>query len=145
MCHNYEDFGMIHQLADFIEENKIQLFVVDTVDRESWSPKDGSCMITEGGSTMTLMERTLGNILEDPAITEIAPDAISKWDLSKEEFYGWTLQEIADRMGWGCLERGFKRLFKAAEREYYFRLYSDEECAAAPEKKDRNLRSRAHV
>ena len=40
MCHNYEDFGMIHQLADFIEENKIQLFVVNTVDRESWSPKD---------------------------------------------------------------------------------------------------------
>ena len=38
MCHNYEDFGMIHHLADFIEENKIQLFVVDTVDRESWSP-----------------------------------------------------------------------------------------------------------
>ena len=88
---------------------------------------------------MTLMERTLGIILEDPAIAEIAPDAISKWDLSKEEFYGWTLQEIADRMGWGCLERGFKRLFKAAEGEYYFRLYSDEECAAAPEKKDRNL------
>ena len=39
MCRNYEDFGMIHQLADFIEENKIQLFVVDTVDRESWSAK----------------------------------------------------------------------------------------------------------
>ena len=39
MCHNYEDFGMIHQLADFIEDNRIQLFVVDTVDRESWSPK----------------------------------------------------------------------------------------------------------
>ena len=41
MCHNYEDFGMIHHLADYIEENKIQLFVVDTVDRESWSPKGG--------------------------------------------------------------------------------------------------------
>ena len=40
MCHNYEDFGMIHELADFIEENRIQLFVVDTVDSESWSPKD---------------------------------------------------------------------------------------------------------
>ena len=40
MCRNYEDFGMIHHLTDFIEENKIQLFVVDTVDRESWSPKD---------------------------------------------------------------------------------------------------------
>ena len=39
MCHNYEDFGMIHHLADYIEENKIQLFVVDTVDRESWSAR----------------------------------------------------------------------------------------------------------
>ncbi len=39
LCHNYEDFGMIHHLADFIEEGKIQLFVVDTVDAESWSPK----------------------------------------------------------------------------------------------------------
>jgi hypothetical protein len=89
---------------------------------------------------MPLMERTLGNILEDPAIAEIAPDAISKWDLSKEEFYGWTLQEIADRMGWGCLERGFKRLFKAAEGEYYFRLYSDEECAANPRSRSAKLR-----
>ena len=40
MCHNYEDFGMIHHLADFIEDGRIQLFVVDTVDAESWSPKD---------------------------------------------------------------------------------------------------------
>ena len=39
LCHNYEDFGMIHHLADFIEDGKIQLFVVDTVDGESWSPK----------------------------------------------------------------------------------------------------------
>ena len=39
MCHNYEEFGMIHHLADFIEENKIQLFVVDTMDRESWSAR----------------------------------------------------------------------------------------------------------
>ena len=39
MCHNYEEFGMIHHLADFIEDNKIQLFVVDTMDRESWSAR----------------------------------------------------------------------------------------------------------
>ena len=63
------------------------------------------------------MDKTLREMLENPLVSEIAPDAISKWDLSKEEFYGWTLQEIADRMGWGCLERGFKRLFKAAEGE----------------------------
>ena len=41
MCHNYEDFGMIDQLADFIEDGRTQLFVVDSVDAESWSPKDG--------------------------------------------------------------------------------------------------------
>ena len=42
MCHNYEDFGMIDNLADYIDGGKIQLFVVDTVDAESWSPKDGN-------------------------------------------------------------------------------------------------------
>ena len=41
MCHNYEDFGMTDQLGDFLHEGRIQLFVVDTVDAESWSPKDG--------------------------------------------------------------------------------------------------------
>ena len=41
LCHNYEEFGMIDHLSDFIEEGKIQLFVVDTVDAESWSPKEG--------------------------------------------------------------------------------------------------------
>ena len=39
MCRNYEDFGMIHELADFIEEGKIQFFVPDTVDAESWSAR----------------------------------------------------------------------------------------------------------
>ena len=41
MCRNYEDFGMIDHLRDFIESGRIQLFVVDTVDSESWSPKGG--------------------------------------------------------------------------------------------------------
>lgn len=41
MCGNYEDFGMVDNLADYIEDGRIQLFVVDTVDAESWSPKDG--------------------------------------------------------------------------------------------------------
>ena len=41
MCRNYEDFGMTDQLADFIDGGRIQLFVVDTVDRESWSAKNG--------------------------------------------------------------------------------------------------------
>ncbi len=41
MCRNYEDFGMIDQLADYLEGGRMQLFVVDTVDIESWSPKGG--------------------------------------------------------------------------------------------------------
>ena len=40
-CHNYEDFGVVDQLADWIDGGKLQLFVVDTVDLESWSVKDG--------------------------------------------------------------------------------------------------------
>lgn len=39
LCHNYEDFGMIDTLSDYIEQGRIRLFVVDTVDSESWSPK----------------------------------------------------------------------------------------------------------
>jgi len=42
MCRNYEDFGMIDNLADYIDGGKIQLFVVDTVDAESWSARDGN-------------------------------------------------------------------------------------------------------
>lgn len=87
-----------------------------------------------------LKDRTLKSILEDPAIADIAPDAISKRDLSVEEFYNWTLNEIADRMGWRNLERGFTRLFKAAAGgDYYYNLYSEEECAGAPEKKNTNI------
>ena len=39
MCRNLEDFGMIDALSDFLEQGRIRLFVVDTVDCESWSPK----------------------------------------------------------------------------------------------------------
>ncbi len=40
MCHNYEDFGMIDCLRDYLEQGRIRIFVPDTVDRESWSPKE---------------------------------------------------------------------------------------------------------
>ena len=41
MCDNWESFQMQDTLGDFIEQGRIQLFGVDTVDRESWSDKDG--------------------------------------------------------------------------------------------------------
>lgn len=37
MCDNFENFGMIDNLSDYIENGQIQLFSVDTVDQESWS------------------------------------------------------------------------------------------------------------
>ena len=86
------------------------------------------------------MDRTLRSMLENPIIAEIAPDAISKRDLSREEFWNWTLQEISDRMGWDSLERGFMSLYAAASRgKYYRKLYSENECAGEPAKKNTNL------
>lgn len=38
---NYEDFGMIDTLADFIDGGRIQVFSVDSVDEQSWSLTDG--------------------------------------------------------------------------------------------------------
>lgn len=40
-CRNYEDFGMIHQLAAPLEQGRMRLFVVDSVDEESWSDEQG--------------------------------------------------------------------------------------------------------
>jgi len=87
-----------------------------------------------------LSERTLKSLLEDPAIAEISPDAIKARDLSKEEFYGWTLKKIADDMGWRNLDRGFTRLLEIASRgQYYYKLYSDEECRKDPDKEGVNI------
>ncbi len=41
MAGNWEDFGMVEHLRPYIEAGRIQLFTVDSVDRESWSLKDG--------------------------------------------------------------------------------------------------------
>ena len=40
LCHNYEEFGMINELSGYLEAGKIQYFVVDTIDKESWSEGD---------------------------------------------------------------------------------------------------------
>ena len=37
MSDNFENFDMINTLSDYIDDNKIQLFCVDTVDVETWS------------------------------------------------------------------------------------------------------------
>ncbi len=40
-CSNLEDFGMIDCLSDFLENGRIRIFTVDSVDKESWSPQGG--------------------------------------------------------------------------------------------------------
>lgn len=37
MSDNFENFGMIETLADFINNERIKLYCVDTVDQETWS------------------------------------------------------------------------------------------------------------
>ena len=87
-----------------------------------------------------LGDRTLRSMLTDPLIADIAEDAISKWNLSKEEFYNWTLDEIGDKMGWRCLERSFTRLFAAARTgNYYFKLYDEKERLADTSRENVNF------
>ena len=37
MSDNFENFGMIDTLAEYIDGGKVQLFCLDTVDSETWS------------------------------------------------------------------------------------------------------------
>ena len=41
MCDNYENFRMIDTMEEELNEGKMQLFCVDSVDRESWSARGG--------------------------------------------------------------------------------------------------------
>lgn len=41
-CNQYEEFGMIDVLSDFIEQGKIQVFCVGSIDLESWSDLNGN-------------------------------------------------------------------------------------------------------
>lgn len=91
---------------------------------------------------MITEKNTLKELLENPLISQIAPDAIKKMDLTKEDYYEKTLEEI-DATGMfkkKCLMRGFEYLFKNAEKGYYyFPIYEKEECADDPEKETVNL------
>lgn len=87
-----------------------------------------------------MLNKTFKEVIENPVIQEIAPDAISKWDLTKEEFYNWTFQEIGEKMGWITIGNGLARLTEIANRgNYYFKLYSEEECIGCPEKENTNF------
>ncbi len=83
----------------------------------------------------------LGNLLSDPRILRIAPDAIRNRDLKAEEVWNKTLSQLkAERFFSGEIGEGLKRLYEVAETgDWYYPLYSGEECAADPARKGVNL------
>lgn len=87
-----------------------------------------------------MLEKTLGELLSDPLIEKIAPDAIRKMDLSKDEKWGKTLAQLrADCFG-GDLAAGFETLFQAAKRgKWYYPLYTQAECEEDAGRQGANL------
>ena len=89
---------------------------------------------------MIIEDRTLGELLSDPRIAPVAADAIRDMDLSKEEMWNKTLNQLKDEHFGGGLSAGFSRLFAAAESgNWYYTIYSPEECAGDETKRDVNL------
>ena len=84
--------------------------------------------------------KTLGELLSDPLIEKIAPDAIRKMDLSKDEKWGKSLAQLREDCFGGDLSAGFETLFRAARSgEWYYPLYTEEECREDEGRKGVNL------
>lgn len=73
---------------------------------------------------------TLGELLSDPRIRRIAPDAIRNKDLTKEDLWNMTPAQIREAGFTGDIAAGLERLYAAADAgEWYYPLYTDGECA----------------
>ena len=90
---------------------------------------------------MNMEERTLGEVLSEESIARIAPDAIKARDLSREEAWGKTIRQLREEHFFsGKVGNGLLRLLEAAKTgEWYYPLYSEEECAADGRRKNVNL------
>ena len=78
--------------------------------------------------TENLMNKTIGELLSDPRIARIAPDAIRGRDLPHDPLWGKTLTEIRDeQLLTGDIAPGFERLYRAADSgEWYYPLDDEE-------------------
>ena len=84
--------------------------------------------------------KTLGELLTDPEIAKIAPDAIRKMDLTEEAMWGKTLIQLREEHFGGDLSAGFETLFRAARTgEWYYPLYTEAERAENADKEGVNL------
>ena len=89
---------------------------------------------------MTDERKTLGELLSDPRISKIAPDAIKNMDISAEEMWNKSLLQLREEHFGGGMTAGFDRLFAAAETgDWYYPVYPEPERAADETKKDVSL------
>ena len=90
---------------------------------------------------MAFENATLGALLSDPRIAAIAPDAIRARDLRAEPLWDMTLEQLkGEQFFTGEIARGIERLYRAAEAgEWYYPLYTAEECAQDPAREGVNL------
>lgn len=77
---------------------------------------------------------SLGALLSDPRVALIASDAIRGRDLSAEPLWDMTPARLkGEGIFCGDIASGFERLYRAADAgDWYFPLYSAEECAQDP-------------
>ncbi len=86
------------------------------------------------------MNRTLGELLSDPRIREIAPFSIAHMDIPSTDMWNKTLNRLREEHFGGGLARGFERLFAAADSgDWFFPLYTEAERAEDPAKNDASL------
>ena len=89
---------------------------------------------------MTDESKTLREILSDPLIAKIAPDAIRNMDLSKEPMWEKSLFQLREEHFGGNLAAGFEALFRQARTgDWYYPLYSQAECLEDPNRSGANL------
>ena len=85
------------------------------------------------------MEKTLKDYLSDPRISQIARDAIRKWDLSGEAVWNKNLTQLKEDFA-GEIGKGFEKLYAMADTgDWYYPLYSEEECEELEDRRGVNL------
>lgn len=74
---------------------------------------------------------TLGDLLSNPKIRPIAQDAIRRRNLKEEELWNMTLSQLKEEHFFsGEINNGIRRLYEVADSgDWYYPLYSEEECA----------------
>ena len=84
----------------------------------------------------------LGALLGDARIAPIAANAIRGWDLRAEPLWTRTLTQLKEEEEFfnGGIARGLERLYRAADTgDWYYPLYSAEECAEDPAREGVNV------